>query len=363
MSSIEKLTEIPSARENRVLQKARTEAQSRRQELDLLLRREMGPSSDDSYDSVDTSLVVFGSLAREEWTSGSDLDWTYLIDGQVNSDHLVIAQKIDSVLKEHKHRFPVPGPTGIFGNMAFSHDIVHQIGGQSDTNKNTTQRILLLLESAAVGKGKQAYERVLRAVINRYLEEDNHLLTEDEQSYRVPRFLLNDIVRFWRTMAVDFASKQRDRGGDGWGLRNAKLRMSRKLIFASGLLLCFGCNLDADLKKKISTEKNAIKLNLVNHIREWVRLTPLEIVARSLAAYSVPKRVNEDFFSSYAAFLDLLDNPDSRKKLQNLRAVDSRNDPDFKKVKEISRIFESSLDYIFFENNELKSLTRKYAVF
>src|SRR5262249_14357474 len=262
-----------------------------RQELDLLLRREMGPSSDDSYDSVDTSLVVFGSLAREEWTSGSDLDWTYLIDGQVNSDHLVIAQKIDSVLKEHKHRFPVPGPTGIFGNMAFSHDIVHQIGGQSDTNKNTTQRILLLLESAAVGKGKQAYERVLRAVINRYLEEDNHLLTEDEQSYRVPRFLLNDIVRFWRTMAVDFASKQRDRGGDGWGLRNAKLRMSRKLIFASGLLLCFGCNLDADLKKKISTEKNAIKLNLVNHIREWVRLTPLEIVARSLAAYSVPKRV------------------------------------------------------------------------
>jgi len=164
-------------------------------------------------------------------------------------------------------------------------------------------------------------------------------------------------------MAVDFASKQRDRGGDGWGLRNAKLRMSRKLIFASGLLLCFGCNLDADLKKKISTEKNAIKLNLVNHIREWVRLTPLEIVARSLAAYSVPKRVNEDFFSSYAAFLDLLDNPDSRKKLQNLRAVDSRNDPDFKKVKEISRIFESSLDYIFFENNKLKSLTRKYAVF
>ena len=62
--------------------------------------------------------------------------------------------------------------------MAFSHDIVHQIGGQSDTNKNTTQRVLLLLESRAVGK-ESAYDRIIKAVINRYLEEDNHLLNED----------------------------------------------------------------------------------------------------------------------------------------------------------------------------------------
>jgi hypothetical protein len=99
-------------------------------------------------------------------------------------------------------------------------------------------------------------------VISRYVEEDDHPLTSDGKKYRVPRFLLNDIVRFWRTMAVDFASKQRDRGGEGWGLRNAKLRMSRKLIFASGLLVCFGAHFDPELNRQISTDSNVIKLNL-----------------------------------------------------------------------------------------------------
>jgi hypothetical protein len=32
-------------------------------------------------DTVDTSIVVNGSLARDEFTSGSDIDWTLLIDG------------------------------------------------------------------------------------------------------------------------------------------------------------------------------------------------------------------------------------------------------------------------------------------
>ena len=33
--------------------------------------------------------------------------------------------------------------------------------------------------------------------------------------YHVPRFLLNDFARYWWTMAVDFAYKQRTRFGEG----------------------------------------------------------------------------------------------------------------------------------------------------
>lgn len=345
---------------NSNLQRASREAALKRDELDRLLSKKIG-----RYTSHDTSLVVFGSLARGEWTSGSDLDWTYLIDGEANSDHLVIVQQIQNLLqlKHNKRRFRPPGPTGTFGNMAFSHDIIHQIGGQNDTNRNTTWRILLLLESRVIGKNTEAYERVIRAVIGRYLAEDSHPLTHDSKRYRVPRFLLNDIVRFWRTMAVDFASKQRDRAGEGWGLRNAKLRMSRKLIFASGLLVCFGAHLDLVLQSKISTDKNGIKLHLLQHIRDQVKLSPLEVLAKSMALYRIPKSISNELFESYARFLKLLDDRDARKRLENLRSEDSRTDPTFKRVREISASFEHALDYVFFKSPQIAPLTKKYGVF
>jgi predicted nucleotidyltransferase len=97
-----------------VLRSAREASMKKRKELDELLSAEIG-----RYASPDTSLVVFGSLARGEWTSGSDLDWTYLIDGGAKSTHLQITQDIQRVFKEKG--LAEPGPTGTFGNMAFSH--------------------------------------------------------------------------------------------------------------------------------------------------------------------------------------------------------------------------------------------------
>jgi predicted nucleotidyltransferase len=349
---------VPEFLELPPLPDARRDATTVREELDQLLTKSIP-----KYASEDTSLVVFGSLARGEWTSASDLDWTYLIDGQANSDHLVIAQKIRKTLKEHEERFKQPGPTGTFGDMAFSHDIIHQIGGQNDSNKNTTQRVLLLLESVTIGKNSQAYERVIKGVINRYLEEDNHLLIEDRTRYRVPRFLLNDVVRFWRTMAVDFASKQRDRAGEGWGLRNAKLRMSRKLIFVSGLLVCFGCHLNPELQKQISGDPDDTKSNLVNYISQQTKLTPLEIVAAAVENYAVSKSVADELFGAYTEFLKLVDDRASRQALERLRSTESRKDTTFKRIREISQAFEHALDLLFFENSQLAPLTRRYGVF
>jgi hypothetical protein len=349
------------------LRKADSAASEARNELVAILEKGIG-----KFATEDANLVVFGSLARREWIDWeSDLDWTYLIDGQANSRHLKITQQIRSTLEKEgrtvdgrfQARFAEPGATGTFGNLGFSHQLVHLIGGQDDTNKNMTQRMLLLLESVPIGP-RPAYDRVVRAIIDRYLEEEAHILIEGENRFKVPRFLLNDIVRFWRTMAVDFASKQRDRGGKGWGLRNAKLRMSRKLIFASGILMCFQCNLDAALQGKISTGGRDINLkHSANHIWECANSAPLDIMASTIQSAGTNHDVAKALFSSYDEFMGVMSDKDMRTKLKLMSPADSRSNPVFAQIRQISKKFESSLNNLFFRSDDVRPLTEKYGVF
>jgi len=113
--------------------------------------------------------------------------------------------------------------------------------------------------------------------------------------------------------------------------------MSRKLIFASGLLVCFSAGLDPALKKQISTVKStdddAIRSNLANHIRNLVMLTPLEVLERSVKDYGVQERVATDLFGAYGEFLSMLADDGTRKVLGELRAKDSRTDSTFKQVR------------------------------
>src|SRR5437867_4016514 len=46
------------------------------------------------------SLVFFGSLARGQSTSQSDLDWTLLINGEVDGEHFRMFQAIRKKLRE-----------------------------------------------------------------------------------------------------------------------------------------------------------------------------------------------------------------------------------------------------------------------
>src|SRR5258707_12651603 len=176
---------------------AREAAISKREEIGKVLG-----STGVNFLSNDFSLVVFGSLARNEWTEKSDLDWGLLVDSQAHPEHLPVAIQIAKLFKDHKLG-KEPGRTGIFGNLIFSHELVHQIGGENDPNSNTTRRLLLLLESRTIGSA-DAYSRVIRLILERYFAQDSILFAADRKHFRVPRFLLNDIVRFWRTNGRGF---------------------------------------------------------------------------------------------------------------------------------------------------------------
>lgn len=308
-------------------------------------------------DPSDTSIVVFGSLARGEYTPQSDLDWTLLIDGQADETHYAQVQEISRRLAAAQ--FHEPGPTGLFGNVAFSHPILHQIGGQDDTNKNTTQRILLLLESLPIGKD-EAHERVLRLVLTRYVAEDRGLLFGSGKRF-IPHILLNDIVRYWRTITVDFVAKQRERTS-GWALRTIKLRLSRKLIFVNGLLTCFGCAL-RDVRP-VDAAGHFVVPEMVRFLREQIRRTPLESLAEVLLRPEVTPETVRRLFDAYNDFIGLLADGDKRERLKKLPADAIGEDALFREARTLGVRFQDGLDRLFFEEDALlRELIRKYGVF
>ena len=336
----------------RSIEAAKAETQERRKELSDIL------GADPPVGSEDRSVVVFGSIAREEVTDESDLDWTLLVDGQAVPEHLQIAQEIDK--RFDAGGFKKPGRTGIFGNMSFSHDIIHRIGGEGDTNRNLTQRMLLLLESFPVSNERAAYDRVVTGILHRYILEDAGLTYPGAQG-NLPRFLLNDIARFWRTMAVDFANKQRERAGEGWGIRNAKLRFSRKLIFASGLLLCYRCVLDPRIVAPKSSGADAHKI--LELLKEYIRLTPLENLADAVVRFGSNLEFAKRFFDGYDRFLQTLSDSAKRKELNDLKPGDAATNKLFQEMRQLSHEFQEGLDGLFLGEDAIGGLTRKYGVF
>ena len=310
----------------------------------------------------DTSLVVFGSIAREEMTSGSDSDWILLVDGQAVPEHAdqkhTIAEELGAL------GFAAPGRSGVFGCMIGSHDIVHEIGGEDDTNSNTTRRVLLLLESLPIGTG-EAYDRVRRQILNRYLHDDRGLV-RSSGPIKVPRFLLNDLTRYWRTVTVDFVYKQRAEAGKKWALRNTKLRMSRKLVFASGLLRCFFCHLDPEAAAAREAlrgpEYDATKL--LAYMENELSQTPLELLARAVQRPAIPIATASKLFNSYDRFLSVLDDEEKRKRLEQMTESEMATSPVWNEIRDFSHDFHSGLIELFFgEDEALRELAMQYGVF
>ena len=311
-------------------------------------------------DSADTSIVVSGSLARDEFTSGSDIDWTLLIDGSSDPRHYDYSTEIGRVISEIARK--PTGREGTFSTLVFSHDLIHDIGGESDTNRNTTRRLLLLLESRCVGR-QEAYQRVVRNILSRYLLEDRGFWKET--SNRVPRFLQNDFARYWRTLAVDFAYKLRARDRKGWAIRNLKLRMSRKLIYVSGLLSCYRCHFEVPREEWMGLiDDQERQQKVIGKFEAFFRETPLEIVASMLL--NRPELVDpaRTLFHSYDQFLGILSDQDQRDHLERLDEEDAEEDPAYQAARRISHEFRDSVLAIFFNSESVFApLTRVYGVF
>jgi len=107
-------------------------------------------------------------------------------------------------------------------------DILSCMGSPEDDHKNYfTARMLLLLEGQSLWNDN-AFEKARAQILNAYFRD-----LPDHRNDFNPHFLLNDVVRFWKTLCLNY-EERRNRPEDAaqtakHRLKNVKLRYSRVL--------------------------------------------------------------------------------------------------------------------------------------
>ncbi len=284
----------------------------------------------------DASIVLMGSWGRRERTSGSDDDFLVLLGGDRRPDARPAVAQLDGLLGADEAK---PGTQGIFGQQVFVGPMVDNIGLDDDSNHNLTQRMLLLLESVPV-VGSDAYRTAFEHVVDGYV-------AGHAKNYRPPRFLLNDLIRYWRTICVDFAGKARA-DERKWGLRHAKLRLNRKLLFAGGLIPVLLCHLHR------SGEQRAFLV-------DQLQTPPADRLAQAFLRYDAAD-AGVRALGAYDRWIGMLDDPEIRGRLTAMTRADAADDPLFRDVRRLAKSFDQGLVALLFET-PLSPMARRFVVF
>lgn len=198
--------------------------------LEGLVREQL---RDDGDVLAGTTIYVTGSAARREMSDHSDLDlFVVRVDGKRSRlDEAVIIAAVRRALRRMAK--PEPSQDGRFLVMQLADELVNELGtGNDDFYNHFTARMLLLLESRPLLQGDSTYDVLIERVLNRYWKD-----AEGRQGDFIPYLLINDIVRYWRILLLNYEAKVGGQGPNEGERRLAsyKLRFSRCLLCFSAL--------------------------------------------------------------------------------------------------------------------------------
>ena len=255
---------------------------------------------------------VNGSYARREVTSGSDVDLFVLFRKDAITEAGRLQEAVRAALSEAD--FEMPSSGGVFDEPLAISALTQTIGGQGDSNVSITRRMLLLLEGEWIF-GEQTFDDARNRLLAQYIPDSI-------RSEQIAMFLLNDIIRYWRTICVDLEHKVLI-GGKPRAIRLIKLRFSRMLLFVAGVLAVgetFGVDRDEKLRR----------------LNELLAIPTFERVDHIVGEKAAP------ILEIYSAFLHALDDPEIRAAL-SVQSPEGEDSPEFEALRSKAQEFRDLL--------------------
>jgi hypothetical protein len=241
-----------------------------------------------------------GSFGRGEASEFSDLDAFIagysLKLGDGSSTRALkrldeICLKADLVSSVRACRLPEFDGDGEYLKHYSVDQLISSLGNPDDDVKNTfTARLLLLLESSPL-LGENVYQDIIDEVIATYWRD-----YDDHKQDFAPSFLVNDILRFWRTLCVGYEARTKSTPDS----EKAKRRAKNYKLKHSRVMTCF------------STILHLTGLYASNgtigpkDMRDIVSMTPMERVKKT-RILDVPKETPDALDRVEQAYLKFLE--------------------------------------------------------
>jgi hypothetical protein len=246
-----------------------------------------------------TNLCIYatGSYGRREANEFSDLDLFFIHTGTAETPlHKTSKALLDADLIRlgRKLGFPEFSGYGEYLEIHYLEEVRRTLGSREDDWRNYfTGRLLLLLESVPV-HNDALYEKMLSEIIDMYYR-DYH---DHVDAFR-PLFLVNDIIRFWKTLCLNY-EHGRGRPTDDDAKRNANHLKNLKLKF-SRLLTCYSTLIALTAQERVSPEA----------VLALVHEPPLRRLEDAAAKIGEGEKLLQPIQGEYAWFLQAMARPKS----------------------------------------------------
>jgi len=237
-------------------------------------------------------IYVTGSYGRLEASPFSDIDLFFVHDGSEKNNGIPYATKElldkDIIRLIEEMGFPEFTNDAEHLTVHYIDDICQRLGSPDDDYKNFfTARLLLLLESRPVCHSNFYAEFVRKIIESYYRDYQDH-----KENFR-PTFLINDIIRYWRTLCLNYEYKRND--PPMIEEENNKARLKRLKLKFSRLLTCFPAVLLLVSSQDVVTPDNLMKI---------VKMTPVERLDRASGSIAGAKEIVLRMKDQYCWFLE-----------------------------------------------------------